>query len=99
MQSCSPNSHFLGVQGKINKIIDLDWNGPKHRSFTEADKQILSGGTYHLDTKPQSTLTIPQVKWETQKEKKKVEKEIPNCRKITAKISDIGIIRFDLIWF
>lgn len=51
MQICSPNSYFLGVQRKINEAVDLDRNAPN-------TEQILSGGTYHLDAKPQRILTI-----------------------------------------
>ena len=71
MQICSLNSQFLEVQRKTNKIMDLDWNGSKYRSFNVADKQIFSGEhtTLILSLKELSQL-IPQVKWITQKEKK-----------------------------
>lgn len=37
MQIRSQNSHLLAVQRKINKVVDLDWNGLKHRAFYVTD--------------------------------------------------------------
>lgn len=91
MQFCSPNSYFLGVQRKINKVVALVRNGPKHRPFNVANKQILSEGTYHLDPNSQElSWLILQVKCVTHQKKKEIKerKVIPIAERQLQILSD-----------
>lgn len=90
-----PKFTFLKSPKEINEAGDLDWNGLKHRAFNVADNQVLSGGTHYLNPKPQRTFTMNFLSRMNNSSKKK--REIFNCKRTTAKISDFGIIRWRML--